>query len=94
MDDCKLRVADRLLHHLKQVEKSFQQEKKKVARASLIDSALEGRTEGMKAVQAFKEDGSVLEVFLAEAKQMLRGLITKARYNMCLGLLAARLMLW
>ena len=41
-----------------------------------------------------EDDPQVLETFMSEATKLVQGHVSRATYNMCLGLLAARLMLW
>lgn len=92
LDDGELRVADRMLSHLSQLQKSYKQDKRKQARDLLLQQALEGSPESINAVCRFKDDLRVLETFKSEATRILQGHISRPRYNMCLGLLAARLM--
>ena len=79
---------------LGQVEKTYKLEKVKEARHLLLHQALEGGSLCMQAVQKFKEDPSVMEVFRSVAKCLIQGRISRSRYNSCLGLLTARLMYW
>lgn len=92
VDDDELRRADRILWHLGQVEKTYKVEKQKDARDLLLHQALEGDAGCLRAVQGFKQDPKVLQTFKWEASRFLQGQMSHARYNTCLGLLAARLM--
>lgn len=80
--------------HLSRVEKTFKVEKQRVARDLLLQQSLQGGTECLKSVQAFTDDPQVFETFRAEATSLIQGHVTRAKYNVCLGLLAARLVLW
>lgn len=94
VEDADLRKADRMMGHLSQVEKTFKVDKQKVARDLLLHQSLKGGTEYLGTVQAFRDDPLVLETFRAEATSLLQGHVRRPTYNVCLGLLAARLMLW
>ena len=56
--------------------------------------ALELDDTGIDAVFNFREDPQVLAVFKSEATLLLRGDVTKSRYNNCLRLVAVRIMYW
>ena len=81
-----------MLWHLGQIEKTYKVEKQKDARDLLLHQSLEGGTDCMGAIQAFKEDPKVLKTFRSEASMFLRGYRSRAHYNVCLGLLPAHLM--
>lgn len=83
-----------MIWHLSQVEKTFKTEKQKNARDLLLHQSLKGGSECMNAVRRFRDDPQVLETFMSEATKLVQGHVSRATYNMCLGLLAARLMLW
>ena len=94
VEDTQLHEAERLIWHLGQVEKTFKLEKHKEAHDLLLHQALEGGSECMQAVHKFKEDPKVFQTFKAEATLLLQGHVSRLRYNLCLGLLTARLMFW
>ena len=91
-DDGELWRADRILWHLSQVEKTYKVDKQKGARDLLLHQALVGGADCMQAMQKFKQDPRVLHTFRREATMILQGHMSRARYNTCLGLLAAHLM--
>ena len=92
--DAQLHRADRMMSLLGQVEKTYKIDKHKAARELLLRQSLEGGLESMKAVQMFRDDPLVLQTYKSEATNLLHGHVVRASYNMCLGLLAARLVLW
>ena len=92
LDDGELWVVDRMLSHLSQLQTSYKQDKHKQARDLLLQQGLEGSPESINPVCRFKDDPRVLETFKSEATCIRH--ISHPRYNMCLGLLAARLMFW
>ena len=94
VEDHELRKADRILGHLSKVEKTYKVDKQKEARDLLLHQALEGGASCMQAVQSFKQDPAVFHTFRRQATMILQGHVSRAHYNTCLGLLAARLMYW
>ena len=93
VEDADLRRAERVLWHLGQVEKTFKVHKQD-AREILLHQSLEGGSRGIGAVDEFKQDAHVLSTFKAEATLLVQGHVRRQIYNVCLGLLAARLMFW
>ena len=94
VEDADLRKVERVMWHLSQVEKTFKVEKVKVARDLLLHQSLTGGQECMKAFQRFRDDPHVLETFTSEATKLVQGHVSRATYNVCLGLLASRLIYW
>ena len=94
VEDSDQRKVERILFHLSQVEKTYKVDKRKGARDLLMQQALKGGTEELEAVCRFKEDPTILSVFKGEATRLFQGDISRSRYNVCLGLLGGRLMLW
>ena len=94
VDDADLRRTETIMWHLSQVEKTFKVEKLKTARDLLLHQSLTGGTECINAVQRFRDDPHVLETYTSEATKQVQGHVSRAAYNVCLGLLAARLTYW
>lgn len=94
VDDSDLRLADRVLRHLGEVEKTYKLGKKKDSRDRLLHFSLSDDTqELLEEVWKYMQDKRVCEVFRDEATSLLQGHISRTRYTRCLGLLTARLML-
>ena len=89
VEDAELRAADRMLSHLRQLQKSYKRDKYKQARDLLLQQALDGSPECINAVCMFKDDPQVFSTFKSEATRILQGLVSRPRYNMCLGLTVA-----
>ena len=96
VEDDQLRMAERVQWHLSEVEKTFKVDKQKEARDLLLEQSLasSGRSSHLEAVKVFREDKNVLSTFKKEASHLLQGHESRTAYNMCLGLLTARLMFW
>lgn len=94
VEDADLRKTERMMDHLSQVEKTFKVEKLRIARDLLLHQSLTGGTECMTAVQKYRDDPQVLETYTTEATKLVQGHVAHLPYNMCLGLLAARLIFW
>lgn len=82
-----MRKTERMMDHLSQVEKTFKVEKLRIARDLLLHQSLT-------AVQKYRDDPQVLETYTTEATKLVQGHVAHLPYNMCLGLLAARLIFW
>ena len=91
-EDDQLRLAERVLAHLSQVERTYKVQKHKDARDLLLHTALEGDSGCLEAVRRFTKDPEVLRTFRTEGSRLLSRQATCSCYNCCLGLLAARLM--
>ena len=90
VEDADLRKVQQI-----QIEKTFKVEKTKGTRDVLLRQALEGGGETLRCVKHFNDDPQVLNNSKKEAKlQLLQGLVSRRRYSLCLGFLAARLMYW
>jgi hypothetical protein len=72
------------------LHKSFNKIKAKKGRDLLLEKALQGGSQCVEAVDSLR-DAKVTEAFTSNAKAILRGHCTKERYNLCVGLIAARL---
>ena len=92
VDDADLRRANKVKQHLSALYKSFNKMKKKKGRDLLLEKTLEGGSRYIEAVQRFRDDEKVSELVKSTAMAILRGHISRGRYNTCLGLIAARLM--
>ena len=92
VEDAELRKVECMMWHLTQVKKTFKVEKLKGARDLLLYLALDAGSRCIKAAQKFRDDPEVLNTFRSEATRLLQGHTSRATYNVCLGLLAARFM--
>ena len=71
VEDAELRKADQILHHLTQVEKTFKNDKVKIARDLLLQQALAGGKACLDAVQSFKQDPRVQHQLCTHATLLL-----------------------
>lgn len=94
LEDKDLRATNSVLFHLEQLEKSYKKDKHKRVRDLLLHQSLGGGSDCLEAVYRFKKDPQVLDTFKSEAIGLLQGHVSQSVYNLCLGLLAARLMFW
>ena len=89
VEDAKLRLVEKMLWHLGQIEKTYKVDKQKNARDLLLHQSLQGDSQCMQQVHSFRDDPNVFETYCTEATNLVKGDIARPRYNLCLGLLAA-----
>ena len=76
---------------LKQSRKDVQGRETEKSKRS-PDPPVPGGWEGVH--ETFRDNPQGLQMFISEATRLVQGHISRATYNVCLGLLAGRLMLW
>ena len=92
-DDDELRRADLVKGHLSALCKSYKRQKTQKGREMLVRKSIEGGFSHIEAVAQFRDDPKIVEAIETNARSLLHGHHSKTQYNMCLGLLSARLML-
>lgn len=91
-EDAQLRKCARMKNHLTDLFKAYNKEKAKTSRHALLSHALSPDQGCLESVRRFRQDKKVIETLLAELRELMRGHVTKTRYNTCLGLITAYLM--
>lgn len=91
-DDSEIRRAYLIDDHLGDIYRTYNREKAKRGRDLLLQKTMEKETTSLDTVRGFCRDEKVTDTFRSNARSILQGHLSKARYNTCLGLLAARLM--